>query len=308
MEGVPHGEGMRIPGREEGIPLRYKRVDPHYFAALDIPLVAGRSIGAQDREGAPLAVVVNEELASQLEQQLESQSLVGRTVLLPLINYQMSGGATREYQIVGVARSERIATPGEDTPPVAYVSLAQVPRSYFKIVVRGAGSPSSLMAGVREAMGQVDPNLPLGDIRSFEQVRQRSLSGARQPAWLIGAFALAAAFLAALGLYGVLSHSVAQQRRDIGVRMALGARAADVVSQVLRSAAAMVGVGLIVGLAGAFAMTRLLETLLFEVSAWDPLAIAAACLATGALSLSAGWLPARRAAGVEPMRVLREDA
>jgi putative ABC transport system permease protein len=141
----------------------------------------------------------------------------------------------------------------------------------------------------------------------MEQIHERSLTGAKQPAWVIGAFAAVAAFLAALGLYGVLAHAVTQQRREIGIRMALGARSRDVVSHVLGKALSMVLIGLALGLAGAFALTRLVQSLLFEVSALDPLALTGACISMALIGLLAGLLPASRAAGVEPMAVLREE-
>jgi putative ABC transport system permease protein len=141
----------------------------------------------------------------------------------------------------------------------------------------------------------------------MEQIHERSLTGAKQPAWVIGAFAAVAAFLAALGLYGVLAHAVTQQRREIGIRMALGARSRDVVSRVLGKALSTVLLGLALGLAGAFALTRLMQSLLFEVSALDPVALTIACGAMLVIGLLAGWLPASKAAGVEPMAVLREE-
>ena len=122
--------------------------------------------------------------------------------------------------------------------------------------------------------GEIDPHLPLGDVMTMEQVKQQSILWARQPTWVLGAFAGVAALMAALGLYGVLAHAVTEQRREIGIRMALGARPGDVVSHTLRSALSMLLVGLAVGLAGAFALTRVLKSLLFEVSALDPAALA----------------------------------
>ena len=153
---------------------------------------------------------------------------------------------------------------------MAYVPLAQVPQQDINLVVRTRIDPLAAMSGIREAVRQVDPNLALGDVRTMEQVKEQSMLWAKQPTWVVGAFAGVAALLAALGLYGVLAHAVTQQRREIGIRMALGARPGDVVSHTLRSALSMLLVGLAVGLAGAFALTRALKSLLFEVSALDP--------------------------------------
>jgi putative ABC transport system permease protein len=185
--------------------------------------------------------------------------------------------------------------------------LAQVPQQDINLVVRTRSEPWVVMPGIREAVRQVDPNLPLADVRTMEQVKERSMLWARQPTWALGAFAGVAALLAALGLYGVLAHAVTQQRREIGIRMALGARPNEVVSYVLRNALSMLIVGLAGGLAGAFALTRVMKSLLFEVSALDPFAFAAGCVVMTLVGLLAAWIPARRAVQVDPMTVLREE-
>jgi putative ABC transport system permease protein len=149
--------------------------------------------------------------------------------------------------------------------------------------------------------------MALGDVRSIQQIRRQSLSGATQPASLIGAFALLAVFLAALGLYGVLSHTVTQQRKEIGIRLALGAAPRNVVSHVLRNALSMLLVGLGLGLAGAFALTRLMKGLLFQSPALDPLVLTIGCLAMATIGLLAAFLPASRASRIDPINVLRED-
>ena len=190
---------------------------------------------------------------------------------------------------------------------VVYVPLAQFPQQDVNLVVRTQRDPLALMAGIREAVREVDPHLPLGNVRTMEQVKERSMLWAKQPTWVVGAFAGIAALMAALGLYGVLAHAVTEQRREIGIRMALGARRGDVVSHTLRGALSMILVGLAVGLAGAFAVTRALKSLLFEVSALDPVALAVACVLMALVGIVAALIPASRAAGVDPMTVLREE-
>jgi putative ABC transport system permease protein len=210
-------------------------------------------------------------------------------------------------QIVGVIRSERTSELQAPQRQVAYVPLAQVPQQYINLVVRTQIDPLALMPGIREAVRQVDANLALGDVRTMEQVKEQSMLWAKQPTWVMGAFAGVAALLAALGLYGVLAHAVTQQRREIGIRMALGAQQGDVLTYVLRSAIAMLLVGFAGGLAGAFALTRVLKSLLFNVSALDPVALSVACMLMTLVGMLAAWVPASRAAGVDPMLALRDE-
>jgi predicted lysophospholipase L1 biosynthesis ABC-type transport system permease subunit len=210
-------------------------------------------------------------------------------------------------QIVGVIRNERTGGLQAPIEPVIYVPLGQFPRQNINLVARTRSQPSAAVSGIREALRQVDPHLPLGDVRTMEEVKDRSMLWAKQPTWVLGVFAGIAALMAALGLYGVLAHAVTQQRREIGIRMALGARPGAIVSQTLLSALSMLLVGLAAGLAGAFALTRALKSLLFEVSALDPMALAVACVLMTAIGIVAALIPASRAAGVDPMTVLRDE-
>ncbi len=307
LQGVRQGEGVNVPGREGGIGVRYKRVDPNYFTALDIRLLSGRGISGQDRAGAPRVVVINETLAARLSEEFDMADPVGQVLNMSTPNFLNSDGSQEQAEIVGIVRNERTSDLNDEQAAVTYVPLAQVPRLQLKLVARTQNEPSSVLPGIREAVHEVDPNLPLADVRTMEQIHEQSLTAAKQPAWVIGAFATVAALLAALGLYGVLAHAVTQQRREIGIRMALGARSSDVLSHVLRGAMSMVAIGLVLGLAGAFALTRVMESLLFEVSALDPVALGVACVAMALVGLFAALVPANRAAGVEPMTVLRDE-
>jgi putative ABC transport system permease protein len=307
LEGVNEGEGLSVPGREGGGTVRYKRIDPNYLDVLDIALLAGRGIEQRDSADALPAALINEELAARLLNDYEMDNPVGQTVSVSTPNYEGSDGRSAEYQVVGIVRSEQTEELAAEQEPVFYVPLQQAPRRDVKIIVRASGSETAVMPAIREAIRQVDPRLPIGDIRTMEQIRDRSLSGAKQPTWVIGAFAFVAALLAALGLYGVLAHTVTQQRREIGIRMALGARSIDVLQRVLRNGLALVSIGLVLGLAGSFAMTRFVESMLFQVSALDPVAIASSCGVMLTIGLLAGFIPARRAANVQPMKVLRDE-
>jgi ABC-type antimicrobial peptide transport system permease subunit len=186
-----------------------------------------------------------------------------------------------------------------------YVPLAQAPNPHIKILVRTRGD-AAVLPTIRQAVREIDSSLPLGDIATMRQVRDRTLAGVSRPAWLIGSFALIAVLLSAIGLYGVVAYSVMRQRRELGIRMALGARPGELVSHVLRSALSMIAVGLLFGAAGVFALTRVLRNLLFEVSPLDPLALAMACACMALIGLIAGFFPARRAARVDPVSTLRD--
>jgi ABC-type antimicrobial peptide transport system permease subunit len=186
--------------------------------------------------------------------------------------------------------------------------MAQQPGHSAQLIVRSRGDVSAVMSGVRETIRQIDAHLALGTISTMRQVKARSFTDTTQSAWVIGAFAIVAALLAAFGLYGVLAQSVTQQRREIGIRMALGAGPREIVSGVLRNAASMITVGLTAGLAGAFALTSLMKTLLFQVSALDPVAFVIACASISLVGLLAVFVPASRATRVDPVATLREEA
>ena len=312
MLGVRQGDALNIPGAE-AVGTRFKRVDANYFATLDIPVLAGRSITAQDKPGAPRVIVVNEPLARRVAERLgiaDPAATVGRIVRLNTPMYENRGqtGQQEDATIVGMIRTER--TRSLDTPmeEVVYVSLLQAPRREIKFIVRTTGDPSAAMPAIRHAVAELDPRLPLGDVRTMEQVRQLTMSGKTAPAWIIGAFAGVAALLAALGLYGVLSHAVNQRRREIGIRMALGAGARNVLANVLGNAAWMVGIGLTFGLAAALALMKVMTTLLFEVSPLDPFAFALAAASMAVIGLVAALIPASRATRVDPVTALRVDA
>ena len=190
---------------------------------------------------------------------------------------------------------------------MAYLPIAQEPVLHMSLIVRTQRETSAVMPAVREAVRQIDPRLPLGPVSTMREVKDRSFTDTTQSAWVIGAFAIVAALLAAFGLYGVLAQTVTQQRREIGIRMALGAGPGEIVSRVLRKAVAMVAVGLAIGVAGAFALTSVMKSLLFQVSPLDPTAFAIACVSMTLVALLAVLFPANRAARVDPVTTLRDE-
>jgi putative ABC transport system permease protein len=305
------GEGLTVSGRPERILARFKRVDAGYFTAFDIPVLAGRAISRDDRPGSTRVVLVNATLARRLTETFGMADVVGRTVTLPALGYEERLGSPREaFQIVGVVGNERIRRDLRlpiGAEEAVYVALAQSPKRSLKVIVRTTGDPLTAWASVREALKDVDPYLAVADVQTMAHMKAQSLSSVAQPTWVIGAFAVAALFLAALGLNGVLAHSVTQQRREIGIRLALGASARDVVGRVAAQALVMIAIGLGVGLVGAFALTRVTASVLFQVAPFDPPSFTAAAAIMLCVGLVAASVPALRASRVDPTTALRAE-
>ncbi|HTT66385.1 MAG TPA: ABC transporter permease [Bryobacteraceae bacterium] len=307
LQWISNGEGLKTPGAEGFIYVRFKRVDPGYFGTLGIPVLRGRGISGRDREGTPRVIVINQALSARLAEVAGMTDPIGKTVRLTCPGYIEKRVFMPEVEIVGMIRSERVAFPGAPDPPVVYVPLAQVPAPGVRLIVRSRTEAAALVPAIRAAVHEIDPSLPLEDVAAMEQVWKRTLWGSSRPAWLVGGFAGIAVLLTGVGLYGVLAHSVTQRRREIGIRMALGAGSPAVISHVLWNALFMVTVGLALGLAGAVALTRVLKSMLFEVSPLDPAALGLSCVCMTLIGLVAGVLPASRAARVDPVTTLREE-
>ncbi len=302
------GENLRMPGRDaERLNVRFKRAGAGYFETMGIPVRAGRTFTDDDRSGREYVAIVNEALAAQLAQTFGVKDPVGQLVDLPAIGY--GSPTTRErMQVVGVVGNERVSPDlRAAADAIAYVPLAQAPILWLKLTARVSGAATGTVPAIREALHDVDPHVALADVMTMEQIRHRALSGVREPAWLIGIFAALSATLAALGLYGVVSHTVAQQRREIGVRLALGARPSDVVGLILRNVLTMIVGGIVAGLIASAALTRVTSSLLFEVSALDPMTFATAAIGMAVVGALAAAIPARRATQVDPAISLRSE-
>ena len=302
------GETLRVPGRDERVLVRFKRVDPDYFSTLTLRVVAGRAFNTSDSLGAAPVAIINEHLAQRIAAQFGIRNPVGSTVSLPALGY--SGSVTRvNMMVVGVVGTERIRTdlrvPMDDA--VAYVPLAQAPKRAVTLLVRTSGEPAAMASAIREAIRRTDNRVVAANMRTMAQIKRRSLSGASEPAFVVGVFATVAVLLAALGLYGVLAHVVAQQRREIGIRMALGATARNVVGRVVTHALWMIAGGLALGLVASALLTRVTSSLLFEVSALDPAVFIGAGAAMLAVGVFASLIPAVRAARVDPTTALRAE-
>jgi predicted permease len=272
-------------------------VGPNYFETFGVPVVRGRDFGASDAEESPGVVVVNEAFAAR--------HFAGQDPLGKRLSFNGARGPWRE--IVGVARDSKYYTLGEARTPFVYLPLAQNHETGMALVVRAAGEPAALAGAVRREVQSLEKNLPLTDARPMTEVLGAALYAARTGAALVTGFGLLALLLAAVGLYGVMAYSVARRTREVGIRMALGARRADVLRLVLREALLMVACGVGLGLAGAWAASRLLAGFLYGVSTTDPLTFLGTTAVLVAAALLACLVPARRATKVDPMVALRYE-
>jgi putative ABC transport system permease protein len=277
-------------------------ISPDYFKTLKIPLRAGRLFDAHDDATSPEVAIINEQAARRF---WPGQNPVGREIRLGvrLVRGVRSGQKT----IVGVIGDVKYGGLDAPTPPEVYLPHAQHPVGDLTIAVRTAGDPLAFVPTVRADLAAVDRELPLSDIRPMTDVVGRSVAERRFTMLLLASFALVAVMLAGIGIYGLLAYVVTQRTPEIGVRLAMGATPKDVVRLFVREGAALTIVGVVAGLAGALAAARALTTLLFGVTATDPATFVIVAGLLMAVALVASYVPARRAARVDPMTALRAD-
>jgi putative ABC transport system permease protein len=212
------------------------------------------------------------------------------------------------WEVVGVVADEQVTSlDNKRDNPGIYVTTEQSPVYFGGIVVRGAIDPTRLERGMQEAVHSVDKDQPLTDVKMLEQIKTESMVGEQLRSLLLGVFAAIALLLSSIGIYGVISYSVAQRTGEIGIRAALGASRRDLVVLILSNGFWMTGAGLVLGFAGALGLTRLLATLLFGIGAYDLVTLAAVAALLGFVGLLASYIPARRAAGVDPAVTLRNE-
>ncbi len=289
--------------------VQYRTITPDYFRAIGIGLKAGRTVAETDTATADKVVVVNKAFVKQYLPESNSTSVLGQRLYIGKMF-----GFNQPWRIVGVVADAKqfdlqSAAPSSVFVPVLQLANAegkfQSGQRALKFVLRTAGDPLQLNEAVRKAMLEIEPNLSLTRMRSMEQILSRSTAQQRFNMLLLGFFAALGLLLAAIGIYGVMSYAVAQRTHEIGLRMALGARAGDVLRLILKHGLALTVVGLGLGLAGALALTRLIKSYLFGVSATDPLTLVAVASLLMIVALVACWIPARRATKVDPMVALK---
>jgi predicted permease len=286
---------------EERQPLSELRVvTPGYFDAMGMRIVAGRALNDRDVSGAPGVVVVNEALAAALWPGTPAAGVVGERM-------RAGWDSGNQFRVVaGVVSDVRSRRPENPPAPEAYAPVAQVPTATMTYVVRSAGDPVALTATIRAALAEIDPGLPLAAVRTFGDVRSTATRTASLTSWLSTLFGLLAAALAMLGIYSVMSYTIAQRERELAIRAAVGATRRTLLAIVLREGLTLGAVGLAIGLAFASAGSRALGSLLYGVSATDPAILIASAAALAVVALAGYLLPAARASRVDPVAALRD--
>jgi putative ABC transport system permease protein len=282
------------PSTDSKVPLHYLQVDGGYFATLRIPLVTGRGIARTDDEHAPRVVVVNETFVRRF---ISSGSVLGRT-----IRYR---GAT--VSIIGVVRDAKLESLDERVPPRVFFPIDQRWEGKRALLVRSAGDPRALTGSIQRAVRTLDVTAPRPAVVSLETAMSIGVMPQRIAASVTGALGMLGMILATIGLYGIVAYSTTRRAHEIGIRLALGARAADVLRMVLRDGMRLTLLGIGIGLVLAAAASRIVATLLYGVSSIDPVAYGSMSVLLVGVALFATWLPARRAAATDPMNVLRAE-
>ena len=289
-------EGQTLNAEQDG--AYFIAATPGYFKALRTPVLQGRAIDDHDTAGGAAVVVINRTLASQL---FPNQESVGHR--LKIVNPEQSS----EWRtIVGVVGDVRYRGLDEEPQPTVYTPFAQTPFMWLYVMVRSPGNVESMVRTLRTAVPSVHPSLTAGNVRPMTDVVAQSVAEPRFNMILVSAFAALALLLSSIGIYGVIAYSVAQRTHEIGVRMALGAARPDVLRLVLFEGVGIALAGVALGLAGALGLTRIMAGVLVGISPRDPLTFGAGALVLLAVAVVASYVPALRAARVEPMAALRE--
>jgi putative ABC transport system permease protein len=291
-------DSQPVHSSDTKITLDNRVVSPDYFRAMGVPLVAGRFFAWTDRANSPGVAIVNDVFARQY---FPLGDALGKRITMDV------GPASWTGEIVGVVGSFREASLAEEPRGELFTPYAQTTVPGSTLVVRSTGTTAEVLNAVHGAIATVDPDVAVYDVRTMRQQVDDSVAQSRLRSALLAVFSIVALILASLGVYGVIACSVAERKKEIGIRIALGASPSEVRSVVLGQGLKLTAIGLALGLAGAAAATRLIQGFLFGVSASDPLTYAATCAVFVAVALLASYLPARRAMRVDPMTALREE-
>jgi predicted permease len=304
LSSLVNGANIRIEGRPPMPDLDQKEVrrsvvSPGYFSTLGIRLLGGRAFTDQDRGDTVNLVVINETMKKL---HFLDEDPVGR---------RMQWGCVAPtcpwMTVIGVVGDIKQDALDEETRPEVYTTYLQQPRLALSMAIRTEGDPLAIAPMLRTTLRSIDPDIPLSSVATMDQLAAESVATRRFNTLLLGIFSSLALALAIVGIYGVMSYSVSQRRQEVGIRMALGAQSGQVTRLVLGEAMTLAGIGIAIGIALSLGMTRLLGSLLFEVSATDLTTFSATALLLGGVALAASYIPARRAATVDPLVALRSD-
>jgi predicted permease len=278
----------------------FNAVGAGHFRAIGVPLLAGREFTNADDIGHPKVAIVNETFAKKFNlgaNPVGKRIALGAGDTLPL-----------NIEIVGLVRDTKYSSVKSDVPPVFFLPHRQQSNvGDMRFYVRTAGEPTAMLRAMSQVVQRVDPTLPVENLRTLPEEIRRDTFIDRMISTLSASFAALATLLAAIGLYGVLAYSVAQRTREIGVRMALGADTSQVLAMILSQVGRMVLVGGILGVAGALALSKAAQSMLFQMTGADPVVMSASVLLLALVALAAGFIPARRASRVDPMQALRYE-
>ena len=290
------GEGYaRKPG--EDMSCDFNQIGPDYFHMMKIPLLEGREFGQSDTTNTPLVAIINQTAARRF---WPGQSAIGRHVI--------TGRPPDEQArvVVAVVKDSKYRRLTEEVRPAVFIPFFQRYRGDMTLHVRTTGEPATMLAAVRREVQALDASLPLYNTRTLEEQKTSSLYTSRLAATLLTMFGLLALLLAAVGLYGVMAYSVNRRRREIGIRLALGAQGYEVCRLVMGEGTTIVAVGLVLGLTGALAATRVVESFLYGVTPTDPIAFGSAAVLLSAAALVANYLPTRQASRVDPLTAMKQ--
>ncbi len=283
----------------------FKVVSPSYFSTLGIKMLKGRALSDRDTWNSPRALIMNERLAKRY---FEKEDPIGQRMLIQeIIPGKTELGPDVSWEVVGVIGDEKIGGPADDRSAGVYVSNEQSPVYGMILNVRTSVDPLTLQTPISAAIRGVNKDQAIADIRTLEQIKSLTMGGRRVPSILIGVFGMVALILAGIGIYGVISYSVAQRTREIGIRAALGASDRMLLRLVLDRGVALTGVGLFIGAAAAFGLTRLMASMLFGVGARDPMTMVGVGVVLASVAMLASYVPARRAMKVDPIVALRYE-
>jgi len=305
LSGSSMNRGFRVEGRpepkaDENVAMDYQVVSHDYFSTLEIPVIRGRGLTAQDNDAGQRVILINEAMA---EHYWPGEDPVGKRIAIG------ESKDTSWRTIVGIVGNVRHADLAEPSVPCAFIDYRQDVESWSRMafVIKTKAEPESMSATVRSSLVAIDPQQPVYAIEPMEKLLATSVAPRKFVMSLIVALASVALALAMVGVYSVISFSVNERTREIGIRMALGAKRRDVLGMVLGQGMRVSAIGIVAGLAIAYALTRLLATMLFDVSATDPKTFLSVALMLSVVALLACYLPARRATKVNPLVALKDE-